>query len=228
MKKSQKILLFIVLPIILIACVGVAAFFIFDEIDQKNKFTTSNNSLSETNINTDITTKGMYGVVEGIVKNDFKTYMESADILTANYTEFASLQPLNIEVLKTDGPDFANTRPAVQAIKDENIAASNALKAIVSEEEMNKKIADNGLTDKFATLYKDVESNMKLKEGVDTIIAADTKFDEFLASVLEVLDYLTANKDKWFIEDDVLKSTDQTFIDEYNALITKTNSITIE
>ena len=76
---------------------------------------------------------------------------------------------------------------------------------------------------KFSNLYKEVLSNMQMEAGVKKIVDADKKFDGFLDSILKVLDYLTENKDKWFIENDILKSTDRTFIDEYNGLIKLAN-----
>lgn len=223
MKKGTKILLFVVLPLLIVACVGTGIFLVAKEVSAKNTFTNEINSLSETNINTEVVSTGNYGKVEGLLKNDFKTYMESADKLVENYKKIEELKPLNIEVYKTDGPDFVNTKATVSAIKEENANINATLKELVSEEGVAKKIADNELNTKFADLYKEVLGNMQLKEGVDKIVEADSKFDTFLDAIIKVLDYLVANKDKWFIENDTLKSTDKTFIDEYNELIKNTN-----
>lgn len=223
MKKGTKILLFVVLPLIVVACIGVGVFFIGNEIVQRGKFTESINSLSETNINVDIVSKGNYGKVEELLKNDFKTYMESADKLVENYKKVEELKPLNIEVYKADGPEFTSTRAALVAIKEENANISKMLKELVSEEGVNKKVTEKTLNEKFTNLYKEVQGNMQLENGVNKIVEADEKFDQFLDSVIGVIDYLIANKDKWFIENDLLKSTDKTFIDEYNTLIQNTN-----
>lgn len=223
MKKGTKILLFVVLPLIIVACVGTAIFFVASEMMAKNTFTNEINSLSETNINTDVVSKGDYGKVEGLLKNDFKTYMESADKLVANYKKIEELKPLNIEVYKKDGPEFKETKATVDAIKEENKKISATLKELVSDEGIAKKIEDNALKTKFSDLYKEVLGNMQIKEGVNKIVEADEKFDTFLEAINKVLDYLIANKDKWFIENDTLKSTDRTFIDEYNKLIKDTN-----
>ncbi|MDO4283129.1 MAG: hypothetical protein Q4D02_05760 [Clostridia bacterium] len=223
MKKGTKILLFVVLPLLLIACVGTGVFLVAKEISAKNTFTNEINSLSETNMNTDIVSSGNYGKVEGLLKNDFKLYMESANKLVENYKKIEDLKPLNIEVYKADGPDFVETKATVNAIKEENAKINAELKKLISEEEIARKIEENALNTKFSDLYKEVLGNMQLKEGVNKIVEADTKFDEFLNSILKVLDYLIENKDKWFIENDILKSTDKTFIDEYNELIQNTN-----
>ena len=223
MKKGKKILLLVGLPLVIIACVGTGLFFLVNEITAKNTFTNEINSLSETNINTEVVSKGDYGKVEGLLKNDFKVYVESAAKLVENYKKIEDLKPLNIEVYKTDGPEFVNTKETVTRIKEENANISSTLKELVSEEGINKKIEENVLNDKFSKLYKEVQENMQLKEGIDTIVEADSKFDTFLDAILKVLDYLIANKDKWFIENNTLKSTDKTFIDEYNELIKNTN-----
>lgn len=223
MKKGTKILLFVVLPLLIVACVGTGIFFVASEVISKNTFTNEINNLSETNMNTDVVSKGNYGKIEGIIKNDFKTYMESADKLVKNYKEIENLKPLNIEVYKNDGPDFVETRKKVKDIKEENKKLSTTLSELVSEDGIAKKIEENEIKPKFADLYKEVLSNMQMEAGVKKIVDADNKFDGFLDSVLKVLDYLTENKDKWFIENDTLKSTDRTFIDEYNELIKTTN-----
>ena len=92
-----------------------------------------------------------------------------------------------------------------------------------SEESVNNKITENNLDEKFAELYKSVQSEMKIKDGVDSIVSSDEKFATFLDAITKVLDYLTEKKDIWFIEDDTLKSTDKTFIEEYNNLVSNTN-----
>lgn len=223
MKKGTKILLFVVLPLIIVACVGTGIFFVASEVIAKNTFTNEINSLSETNINTDVVSKGEYGKVEGLLKNDFKTYMDSANKLVENYKKIEDLKPLNIEVYKNDGPDFVETKKIINEIKEENKNLSTALEGLVSDEGISKKVEENTLNTKFSDLYKEVLGNMQMKEGVKKIVDADKKFDEFLDSVIKVLDYLVANKDKWFIENDTLKSTDRTFINEYNGLIQLTN-----
>lgn len=223
MNKGTKILLFVVLPLIIVACIGTAVFFIASEMVAKTTFTNEINSLSETNINTDVVSKGDYGKVEGLLKNDFKTYMDSANKLVENYKKIEELKPLNIEVYKADGPEFKETKATVETIKEENKKISATLNELVSDEGIAKKIEDNALKDKFADLYKEVLGNMQIKEGVNKIVESDEKFDTFLDSINKVLDYLIANKDKWFIENDTLKSTDRTFIDEYNKLIKDTN-----
>lgn len=223
MNKGTKILLFVVLPLVIVACIGTAVFFIASEMVAKTTFTNEINSLSETNINTDVVSKGDYGKVEGLLKNDFKTYMDSANKLVENYKKIEELKPLNIEVYKADGPEFKETKATVETIKEENKKISATLNELVSDEGIAKKIEDNALKDKFADLYKEVLGNMQIKEGVNKIVESDEKFDTFLDSINKVLDYLIANKDKWFIENDTLKSTDRTFIDEYNKLIKDTN-----
>lgn len=223
MNKGTKILLFVVLPLVIVACIGTAVFFIASEMVAKTTFTNEINSLSETNINTDVVSKGDYGKVEGLLKNDFKTYMDSANKLVENYKKIEELKPLNIEVYKADGPEFKETKATVETIKEENKKISATLNELVSDEGIAKKIGDNALKDKFADLYKEVLGNMQIKEGVNKIVESDEKFDTFLDSINKVLDYLIANKDKWFIENDTLKSTDRTFIDEYNKLIKDTN-----
>ncbi len=223
MKKGAIITIVIVLILIILAGMGVFAYYFINEVNARNAFVNVINNLTEENMNDEVVSEGNYGVVEKMLKEDFKTYIESQNKLKENYKKIEELKPLSIDVLKNDGPEFSNTKSSINAVKEENLNLQNTLKDIVSEESVNNKITENNLDEKFAELYKSVQSEMKIKDGVDSIVSSDEKFATFLDAITKVLDYLTEKKDIWFIEDDTLKSTDKTFIEEYNNLVSNTN-----
>lgn len=221
MKKQKTIIA--ILVVVAIIVVGVVLFLVYRDISAKNKLTEEINSLSETNINMEIKTSGQYGIVEKLVKEDFKAYYDSINALRENYDEVANIKALNIENYKNDGPEFNTTLETLNTIKTEDQNLIATLNDLIDETKIDEKAANNGLKGKYVQEYKDILEQIKLADGVNKIKETDAKFDGYLNSLIDVLTYMKDNKDVWFIENDTLKSNSQTFIDEYNQKVEQTN-----
>ena len=221
MKKQKTIIA--ILVVVAIIVIGVVLFLVYRDISAKNKLTEEINSLSETNINMEIKTSGQYGIVEKLVKEDFKSYYDSINTLRENYDEVANIKALNIENYKNDGPEFNTTLETLNTIKTEDQNLIATLNDLIDEAKIEEKAANNGLKGKYVQEYKDILEQIKLADGVNKIKETDAKFDGYLNSLIVVLTYMKDNKDVWFIENDTLKSNSQTFIDEYNKKVDQTN-----
>ncbi len=221
MKKQKTIIA--ILVVVAIIVVAVVLFLVYRDISAKNQLTEEINSLSEDNINMEIKTTGQYGIVEKLVKEDFKTYYDSIKALRENYDEVANIKALNIENYKNDGPEFNTTLETLNTIKTEDQNLIATLNDLIDETKIDEKANNNGLKDKYKQEYKDILEQIKLAEGVNKIKETDAKFDGYLNSLIDVLTYMKDNKDVWFIENDTLKSNSQTFIDEYNQKVEQTN-----
>ena len=221
MKKQKTIIA--ILVVVAIIVIGVVLFLVYRDISAKNKLTEEINSLSETNINMEIKTSGQYGIVEKLVKEDFKAYYDSINALRENYDEVANIKALNIENYKNDGPEFNTTLETLNTIKTEDQNLIATLNDLIDEAKIEEKAANNGLKGKYIQEYKDILEQIKLADGVNKIKETDAKFDGYLNSLIDVLTYMKDNKDVWFIENDTLKSNSQTFIDEYNQKVEQTN-----
>ena len=221
MKKQKTIIA--ILVVVAIIVIGVVLFLVYRDISAKNKLTEEINSLSETNINMEIKTSGQYGIVEKLVKEDFKSYYDSINTLRENYDEVANIKALNIENYKNDGPEFNTTLETLNTIKTEDQNLIATLNDLIDEAKIEEKAANNGLKGKYIQEYKDILEQIKLADGVNKIKETDAKFDGYLNSLIDVLTYMKDNKDVWFIENDTLKSNSQTFIDEYNQKVEQTN-----
>ncbi len=221
MKKQKTIIA--ILVVVAIIVIGVVLFLVYRDISAKNKLTEEINSLSETNINMEIKTSGQYGIVEKLVKEDFKSYYDSINTLRENYDEVANIKALNIENYKNDGPEFNTTLETLNTIKTEDQNLIATLNDLIDEAKIEEKAANNGLKGKYVQEYKDILEQIKLADGVNKIKETDAKFDGYLNSLIDVLTYMKDNKDVWFIENDTLKSNSQTFIDEYNKKVDQTN-----
>ena len=221
MKKQKTIIA--ILIVVAIIVVAVVLFLVYRDISAKNQLAEEINSLSETNINMEIKTSGQYGIVEKLVKEDFKTYYDSINQLRENYDEVANIKALNIENYKNDGPEFNTTLEKLNTIKTEDQNLITTLNDLIDETKIDEKAANNGLKEKYKQKYKDILEQIKLADGVNKIKETDAKFDGYLNSLIDVLTYMKDNKDVWFIENDTLKSNSQTFIDEYNKKVEQTN-----
>lgn len=217
--KKNLIIAIIIIAVIIIA---VSLFLAFRDISERNKLTVQINALSEENTNTDVTLKGVYGIIEKMVKEDYKLYIDSTNTLRDNYNEIAQLKALNIENYKNDGPDFTNSLEKLNSIKAENEENMQKLLDLVDEAKIEEKTDGNGLKERHKKLYKEILEQLELSNCVNEVKETDTKFATYLNSLIDVLNYMKDNKSEWFIENDTLKSKSQEFIDNYNAKVEET------
>lgn len=219
--KKRWIAIILVIAVLIIG--AVVATLLFKDKFQNDLLTSEINSLSETNTNTDIKTTGQYGIVEKLVKEDYKTYIESVNKLRANYEELSQAKVINLDNYQNDGPEFANSLTKLNKIKSDNAELIQILSNLVDNAKIDEKISSNGLETRYSNLYKDIISQIKLEEGIASIKEADAKYDAYNDSLIAVLTYMKDNGSEWFIENNTLKSKSQTFIDEYNSMVQKTN-----
>ena len=222
MSKTNKIVV-IILALVAVIVVAAVVILAFADINEKNKLTDEINALSQENINMEIVSTGSYGTVEKMVKEDFKTYVEVTEKLKVNYERVGQIKALNIENYQSDGPEFTSSLELLNGIKTENQELMAQLEALINKEEIKKRVEENGIKGKYSDLYVEILEQIKLEEGVNKIKETDQKFDAYLDSIIQVLEYMKGNKNEWFIENNTLKSKSQAFIDEYNRLVQLTN-----
>ncbi len=221
MNNKKKII--IILVIIAIIVVAVSLFLAFKDISARNLLTEEINQLSETNTNTDVKSTGKYAAVEKQVKEDCKAYYETIAKLRENYDKATELKVINIENYENDGPEFKNSLDSINAIKTENQELITTLTDLTNEEKLEERATNAGMSGKYKNLYKEILEEIKLADGVGSAKEKDTKFDGYLASLLDVLTYMRDNTNEWFIEKGTLKSHSQEFIDTYNQKVQNTN-----
>lgn len=219
MKKKSLLITIIILVVIAIIVIGVSLFLAYKDIDARNQLIAQINALNENNLNTEVTLEGDYGLIEKVVKEDYKTYYESINKLRDNYDKLSSLAVLNIENFENDGPEFAASLETLNTIKTENENMLAALNNLADDVKIEEKLTANNITGENKSLYREIITELKLKEGVVKIKESDTKFSTYLGSLIDVLTYLKDNKNEWFIENGALKSKSQAFIDQYNQKV---------
>ena len=219
MKKKSLLITIIILVVIAIIVIGVSLFLAYKDIDARNQLIAQINALNENNLNTEVTLEGDYGLIEKVVKEDYKTYYESINKLRENYDKLSSLAVLNIENFENDGPEFTASLETLNTIKTENENMLAALNDLADDVKIEEKLAANNITGENKSLYREIITELKLKEGVVKIKESDTKFSTYLGALIDVLTYLKDKKNEWLIENGALKSKSQAFIDQYNQKV---------
>lgn len=219
MKKKTLLITILILGIIALIVLGVVGFFYVKDSKARNELIAQINALSKDNLNTEVTLEGEYGKIEKVVKEDYKTYYESISKIRENYGKLSGLGVLNINNFESDGPEFTTTLDTLNTIKSENEAMLATLNDLADDVKIEEKLAANGITGSNKDLYREILTEVKLKEGVANIKAADAPFAEYLNALIDVVNYLKDNKYEWFVENGTLKSKSQIFIDEYNKKV---------
>ena len=150
MKKRWIALILVVVAIIVAITVAVL---VFKDKSQNDLLTSEINALSETNTNTDVKTTGQYGIVEKLIKEDYKTYIESVNKLRENYEKLAQAKVINLDNYQKDGPEFTESLSTLNGIKEENKTIIETLSNLIDETKINEKAAANGLEDRYLNLH---------------------------------------------------------------------------
>lgn len=220
MKKRWLVL---ILALVAIAVVAVVAVMVFKDKSQNDLLISEINALSESNVNTDVKAEGQYGVVEKLVKEDYKLYIESVNKLRENYEKLTQIKVINLENYQNDGPEFTESLGTLNGIKEENKQIFDTLNSLVNESKIEERISSNGFESRYANMYKNILKDIKVEEGINALKEMDAKYDAYNDSLIAVLNYMKENGNEWFIENNTLKSKSQTFIDTYNDMVQKTN-----
>jgi len=130
MKKRWLVL---ILALVAIAVVAVVAVMVFKDKSQNDLLISEINALSESNVNTDVKAEGQYGVVEKLVKEDYKLYIESVNKLRENYEKLTQIKVINLENYQNDGPEFTESLGTLNGIKEENKQIFDTLNSLVNE-----------------------------------------------------------------------------------------------
>ena len=136
MKKRWIAVILVIVALIVAITVAVL---VFKDKSQNDLLTSEINALSETNINTDVKTTGQYAIVEKLVKEDYKTYIESVNKLRDNYEKLSQAKVINLDNYQKDGPEFNESLSTLNGIKEENKQLIETLSNLVDETKIDEK-----------------------------------------------------------------------------------------
>lgn len=218
---KNKIKLFVIV-LLVVAVVGLAIVLglVFKDVNQRNELVSQINTVIEQKkSNDEVVLKGEYGKIEKQVKEDYKAYFEAIDTIQTNNNAVENLKVKNIENFQNDGPEFTNSLDTLNKMKTSNEENILKLKYLVSEDEMNSRAETAGIAGKYKDLYFQIIKDAKLSDNVTASVEAAQQMNDYYTKLITLLTYMKDNKAEWFIENGTLKSKSQSFIDEYNRLL---------
>lgn len=218
---KNKIKLFVIV-LLIVAIVGLAIVLalVFKDVNERNTLVSQINTVIEQKkSNDDILLTGEYGKIEKQVKEDYSTYFEAIETIQTNNSAVENLKVKNIENFQNDGPEFTNSLDTLNKMKTSNEEKIQTLNYLVSEEEMKARAEAADIKGKYKDLYFQIIADAKLSDNVTASVKAAEQMNSYYEKLISLLTFMKDNKSEWFIENGTLKSRSQSFIDEYNRLL---------
>lgn len=233
MKKGLVIGL-IIGVIVLAAIAGGAYFFmnnfmgrakVVEELSQIEEVTKSGEiDIEKLNEITDRTvTTGKYEAVEKAAKNYAKDLFTKANEMKNLLQDEKLGQMLTASNYQADGPEFVESKKYINEAKQKLQDGKAEMLGLIEEAKINSYIEAQTTDTSCIELYKQLlaedinmpESEKKeLETSVDKIVSA-------LDIELEVLDFLTQNKEKWKVEGEQILFDSNTLVIKYNSFLTR-------
>ena len=218
---KNKIKLFVIV-LLIVAIVGLAIVLalVFKDVNERNTLVSQINTVIEQKkSNDDILLTGEYGKIEKQVKEDYSTYFEAIEAIQTINSAVENLKVKNIENFQNDGPEFTNSLDTLNKMKTSNEEKIQTLNYLVSEDEMKARAEAADIKGKYKDLYFQIIADAKLSDNVTASVKAAEQMNSYYEKLISLLTFMKDNKSEWFIENGTLKSRSQSFIDEYNRLL---------
>ena len=218
---KNKIKLFVIV-LLIVAVVGLAIVLalVFKDVNERNTLVSQINTVIEQKkSNDDILLTGEYGKIEKQVKEDYSTYFEAIEAIQTNNSAVENLKVKNIENFQNDGPEFTNSLDTLNKMKTSNEEKIQTLNYLVSEDEMKARAEAADIKGKYKDLYFQIIADAKLSDNVTASVKAAEQMNSYYEKLISLLTFMKDNKSEWFIENRTIKSRSQSFIDEYNRLL---------
>ena len=228
MKKKILIVVGIIVALIIV----VFGYFIVSDLKQEDKLITELNEISdlvnEENVDIDevnerlnnTVTKGDYKIVEESSKQYLLDVFNNIINITNILEDERITNSLSVTNYKEDGPDFLNTKEYLNNTITELKTLKDEYSSYLTEEKIMSYINDKNLDDYYIDLYKndiigDIdEADKTVEDAIDSTI-------DVLTVSLNIINFLSDNKDSWSIEDDSIVFNNQTLSDEYDNLVSQ-------
>lgn len=219
MKKALKII-FIVIGVIIGGLTALIIGLVVNDLRIESKLNKIVENFSNQEvINMNIETSGDYAKVERAIKNDYNDFYKLVDKTINEYGNPIITKCLSAKNYEKDGPEFINTRVELEQLKTNRKEINNKMLEIVSSESISSKIKKYKFDDYYAELYTQYINDLRIL--INDVIKEDEDFNETIAAVVQILDFLKNEKDHWMIEGENIVFDDQDLLDKYSWLVDK-------
>ena len=215
---SKTSIIVIVVAIIVLCMIGIAIYLSYDKTQQNIVINEINNINETKNIDQTIKSKGKYAILEKGLKDYLNEYLTKTNELANEYSNTTTDNALSIENISQDGPDFTKTKESIKNLKNKEQEVKSALENMTTEEYINNKANELNLSEKYTNIYT---TALNLKEDVNNISDMISKYDEYLSTIENMLNFLTNNKDYWSVSQNKILFTKSDLLTQYNENLNK-------
>lgn len=232
MKKFIKLILIGVGILFIIFCIFVGVV-IVDINKQEELLSNEVNKLigldlTKDNVNTDIVTSEEYAIIEKTIKDYLKDYSDSCKSFISAVDEFDFENMFTIDNFVNDGPDFVNSKGKLSKLRDTLNSSLNKLIEMSSEEYIVRLIKNKDIDSYYVDLYKQYMFGNDINSFNDTIIndvndmkKISEEFNLFLDDCYNLYDFMSKNRNYWYVEGDIVYFATDELVNEYNGLLNK-------
>lgn len=220
MKKSSLIIVSIVIFVI-VAIFGTFIGFVVHDLRIESKLEKEWKKLGfEDKIDMKIYSSGDYAKVERQVKLNFQTLYQKSDALYQLFEDNTYLELLTNQNYQKDGPNFEQSFIYLEQLNTKSSSLIKELETLGTEShienEKNKIKADDYYQDYFI----DVITNQTIYfESIHDAVNGYQDLAKTLNQTIQVLLFLREHQDKWYIENNVFTYSDESFYQQYLALL---------
>lgn len=218
-----------ILPVIIIimvaAIAGVLIYWAFSR--QLNILDTQAAQIKNMNIENDavdmtLYSTGDYMAVEDYMKSYINEYCEKLQEFESLTNDSSLSSMLGISNVSSDGPEFEVSKAYIEEKNSEIETLYEELVTMATEENILSYIDESSVGDMIKRLYEremiDV-IGLDFYETEEELAQTRDEMLERVSNIGAVVNFLSENSENWSIDNNLIKFTEDQYLEEYNQLI---------
>ena len=225
-KLNKVILTILLILVIFVVAIGIiygGRIINKAKLDRELENLVNSGNSSEKLENTTTVTSGEFAVVEETVKEYFKEYSNLRQQFMKRVNDSKLQSVLTPENYEQDGPEFMESIKYINTAKEEFNNIADELLNLLSTENIETRIQDKDIGDYYKDLYKGyfIDNNdlsSTFQETYQDTLDDRTLMNNLYDNEIEILSFLTENKEHWEVLDNKLTFDDQELANTFNNM----------
>ena len=225
-KLNKVILTILLILVIFVVAIGIiygGRIINKAKLDRELENLVNSGSSSEKLENTTTVTSGEFAVVEETVKEYFKEYSNLRQQFMERVNDSKLQSVLTPENYEQDGPEFTESINYINTAKEEFNNIADGLLNLLSKENIEERIQEKNIGDYYKELYKEYfmynnELSAPFQETYQDTLDDRTLMNNLYDNEIEILSFLTENKEHWEVLDNKLTFDDQELANTFNNM----------
>ena len=225
-KLNKVILTILLILVIFVVAIGIiygGRIINKAKLDRELENLVNSGNSSEKLENTTTVTSGEFAVVEETVKEYFKEYSNLRQQFMERVNDSKLQSILTPENYEQDGPEFTESINYINTAKKEFNNISDGLLNLLSRENIEERIQEKNIGDYYKELYKEYfidnnELSTTFQETYQDTVDDRTLMNNLYDNEIEILSFLTENKEHWEVLDNKLTFDNQELANTFNEM----------